>query len=198
MTPLRRATVISPTVVPLEDQRWLVMRGATPQDLDEVQALHARCSAATLASRYLDGGRAPGRRLTSSLLGTDLSLVVTAAPGTVVALGNVAPAEEDQGVAELAALVDDAWRDIGVEGALLRQLVAGARLLGYHEVVTIAPTSGGWVHQQVSSLGPTLLQRTPFGEAVLRLQLAPHHVGLLGPPASSRPARVTVSRPGVA
>ena len=193
----RRATVESPTQVLLDDERSLVLRGANDDDLPDVQALHARCSRATLAGRYLAGGRAPSRRLTRSLLHTDLALVVTA-PGTVLALGNVACADEDPEVAELACLVDDDWRDQGVEGALLRQLVAGARLLGYREVVSIAPTTGGWVQRQMSRLGPTLLQRTPFGEAVLRLELAPHHIGLLGRPWPSGRERVVVSRPGVA
>lgn len=194
----RRATVESPTHVVLDDERSLVLRGARDEDLSEVQALHARCSPATLASRYFAAGRPPSRRLTRSLLRTDLALVVTASPGTVVALGNVARADEDPEVAELACIVDDHWRDHGLEGALLRQLVGGARLLGYREVVSIAPTTGGWVQQQISRLGPTLLQRTPFGEAVLRLELAPHHIGLLGPPWTPGRDRVVVSRPGVA
>ena len=194
----RRATVESPTQVVLDDERSLVLRGADDDDLPDVQALHARCSPTTLAGRYLAGGRAPSRRLTRALLHTDLALVVTAAPGTVVALGNVAGADEDPQVAELACIVDDDWREKGVEEALLRQLVAGARLLGYREVVSIAPTTGGWVQQQISRLGPTLLQRTPFGEAVVRLELAPHHVGLLGRPWAPGRERVVVSRPGVA
>lgn len=194
----RRATVESPTHVVLDDERSLVLRGARDEDMAEVQAMHARCSPATLASRYFAGGRPPSRRLTRTLLHTDLALVVTAAPGTVVALGNVAAADEDPEVAELACIVDDQWRDHGLEDALLRQLVGGARLLGYREVVSIAPRTGGWVQQQISRLGPTLLQRTPFGEAVLRLELAPHHIGLLGPPWAPGRERVVVSRPGVA
>ncbi len=197
-TSTRRATVESPTQVVLDDGRLLVLRGADDDDLPEVQALHARCSPATLAARYLAGGRPPSRRLTRSLLHTDLALVATAAPGTVVALGNLAGADDDSDVAELACIVDDDWHDQGVQSALLRQLVAGARLLGYREVVCIAPTTGGWVQQQMSRLGETLLQRTPFGEAVVRLELAPHHIGLLGRPWSPGRERVVVSRPGVA
>jgi hypothetical protein len=176
----------------------MTVRGATDADLAGVQALHARCSPATLASRYVAGGRPPGRQLTRALLSTELALVATSPSGSVTALGNLAQAEEDTEVAEVAALVQDDWQYTPLGSAMVRQLVGGARLLGYREVVSIASDTGNWVQEHLARLGDTLLQRTPFGEAVLRLELAPHHVALIGPPAPQSPTRVAVSRPGVA
>ena len=194
----RWATATSPTSVALADGRRFTLRGATSSDLAEVQALHARCSPSTLSTRYFANGRAPGRRLTTALLSTDLALVATSPTGALAALGNLAPPDEDADVAELAALVQDDWQDTPLGVAVVHQLVGGARLLGYREVVSIAAADRSWVQECLSRLGETLLQRTPFGEAVLRLELAPHHVGLLGPPAPESPRRVVVSRPGVA
>lgn len=160
--------------------------------------MHARCSPTTLSARYFAGGRAPGRQLTKALLSTELALVATSPTGSVAALGNLARADEDPGVAELAALVQDDWQGSPLGVAVVRQLVGGARLLGYREVVSIAAADHSWVQGCLGRLGETLLQRTPFGEAVLRLELAPHHLGLLGPPAPEPPGRVVISRPGVA
>jgi GNAT superfamily N-acetyltransferase len=188
-----------PTYAHLDGGTTVTMRGAIDDDLSELIALHARCSPGTLSGRYLSG-RVPSRRVQRSLLRTDVALVTHAPNGSMVSLGNLARAEEDEAVAEVAVLVRDDWHRRGLGRRVLHQLVAGARLRGYHEVVAIAPSGGGWLHAELARLGEPLLQRTPFGEAVMRLRLAPHHVALLGPPAVNRPLshRVAVSRPGVA
>jgi GNAT superfamily N-acetyltransferase len=198
-TPAVSAITI-PTCVLTTDGRSLVMRGTAPSDLPDLMAMHARCSRRTLLGRYFTGARPPSRRLARRLLETDVALVVLSPTGSVVGLGNLARADEDPRVAELAVVVEDEWQGRGVGTALVRQLVAAARLGGYDEVVTIAPTVGGGTQRALARLGSPLLQRTPFGEAVVRLSLAPHHLGLLGRPVTQAPrtARVAVSRPGVA
>jgi GNAT superfamily N-acetyltransferase len=189
--------ITTPTSVISTDGRSLVMRGALESDLSDLMAMHARCGRATLAARYLTGTRPPSRRLARTLLSTDIALIVLSPTGSIVGLGNVASSDIDPGVAELAAMVQDDWQGQGIGTALVRQLVAGARIAGYDEVVAIAPTTGGWTQGALARFGRPLLQRTPFGEAVVRLELAPHHVGLLGRPVT-QVARVAVSRPGVA
>lgn len=159
--------------------------------------MHARCGRSTLAARYLTDGRPPSRRLVRALLRTDIALVAMSPFDSVVCLGNLATADEDPGVAEIAVVVDDAWQREGLGSTVVRHLVGSARLSGYREVVAVAPAVGGWVHQTLAELGDPLLQRTPFGEAVVRLELAPHHVGLLAPPVTAA-GRTTISRPGVA
>lgn len=189
--------VRQPTLITLTDGRALAMRGATDDDLHETMAMHARCGRRTLESRYLIGTRPPSRRHARALLHTDIALVAESPTGSVVGLGNIATAEESPVTAEIAVLVEDDWQGRGIGTGLLHQLVAGARLSGYDEVVAICPTIGGWIQDGLARLGEPLLQRTPFGEAVVRLQLAPHHVGLLGPPADAR-ARTVVTRQGAA
>lgn len=191
------SAITQPTYARLTDGTSLAMRGAMDDDLPEVLALHARCSSRALAGRYLADGRAPSRRMQRSLLRTHIALVAHSPAGSVVALGNLAPADDDPGIAEVAVLVRDDWQHRGLGTSVLRQLVAGARMHGYDEVVAIAPNGGGWVTGALGRLGDPLLQRTPFGEAVVRLALAPHHRGLLGAPAV-HPPRLSVSRPGVA
>lgn len=191
------ATITQSTLVRLTDGAALAMRGAVDDDLAELMALHAYCSPRTLTGRYLNDGRSPRRRVQRSLLRTDIALVAHAPLGSLVGIGNVATSDDDPAVAEIAVLVRDDWQGRGLGTGLLRQLVAGARILGYDEVVAIAPTTGSWVQAALARLGTPLLQRTPFGEAVVRLTLAPHHVGLLGVPTAHTP-RVSVSRPGVA
>lgn len=191
-----------PTFATLDDGTVLTMRGSMDDDLPELMALHARCSPGTLTGRYLSG-RTPSRRVQRALLRTDIALVAHTSTGSIVALGNLARAEEDHRVAEVAVLVRDDWQRRGLGRRMLRQLVAGARMSGFYEVVAIAPSAGGWLQAELGRIGEPLLQRTPFGEAVVRLALAPHHVGLLGPPAVNRPLpagreRIVVSRPGVA
>jgi len=108
----------------LPDGAELTLRPATRDDLDGVRALHERCSAATLSSRYLGGG-APGdarlRRLLEPAGGRTL-LAVTA-DDRVVAMASLL-AEGDLG--EIAVLIEDDWQRRGLGTALLRRLFAYA------------------------------------------------------------------------
>ncbi len=182
-----------PTTAMLLEGRRLTLRGARAGDLPEVAAMHARCSRATLRSRYHGAERAPGRRLLERLLCTDVALLALAPGNRVVGMANLATAEEDADTAEVAVLVEDDWQSRGVGTALLRHLVGSGRHLGFTEVYAVAPARGTWAEFSLGRLGQTMLQRTPFGEAVVRLQLAPHHIGLLGPPALPA-TRIAVSR----
>jgi GNAT superfamily N-acetyltransferase len=191
-TPSRAAleAILAPNGAPLPDGRTLVLQGAVPGDLPELQAMHARCSEQTLHARYCAGPRPPSRRLCLQLLRTELALVALSPASSVVGLGNLACGDEDEGVAEVAVLVEDDWQGRGLGTVLLRHLVGAARLLGMAEVVAVAGSRGTWVERGLDRLGPTLHQRTPFGESVLRLALAPHHVGLLAGPARAVPRSV--------
>jgi len=189
--------VTQPTLACLSDGAELLMRAAVDGDLRELQAMHARCSGTTLAARYLGDGRPPSRRLCRELLRTDVAIAAFSPTGSLIALGNLAGSDEDPQVAEVAVVVEDAWQRGGLGTVMLRHLVAAARLLGYEEVVAIAPTRGSWTEASLARLGAPLLQHTPFGEAVVRLSLAPHHAGLLARPAPAS-RRVVVTRAGVA
>ena len=179
----------------LSDGRVLVLRGAEPPDLPELQAMHARCSDETLHGRYLAGPRPPSRRLCLQLLRTEVALVVLSPADSVVALGNLAWDDEQDAVGEVAVLVEDGWQGRGLGTVLLRHLVGAGRLAGLDEVVAVATSRGTWMERGLGRLGPTLNQRTPFGETVVRLALAPHHLALLAGPITAVP-RTRVSGTG--
>jgi GNAT superfamily N-acetyltransferase len=184
-----------PTAAVLDNGGELLMRPATDDDVPELMAMHARCSHQTLLSRYLTASRPPSRRLCRQLVRTDVALVAIDPAGSVVGLGNLAGADEDPSVGEIAILVEDDWQGRGLGTAVLRHLVGTARLRGFREVIAVAPRRGTWTEAALARLGPPMLQRTPFGEAVVRVSLAPHHRGLLARPAVVVP-RQSVSRDG--
>lgn len=110
----------------LPDGAELAVRPATPSDLDEVTAMHDRCSPESLYRRYLAGTRGPSAAQLARLLeprrgGT---LVAVDAQARIVAVANLVGEGE---IAEAAVLVQDSWQRRGVGTALLRRLVALAR-----------------------------------------------------------------------
>jgi GNAT superfamily N-acetyltransferase len=114
---LAQATLLLP------DGAELALRPATAADLDEVAAMHDRCSAGSLYRRYLAGSRGPTPAQLARLLAPKrgCALVATDAAGRIVALANLVGEGE---VAEAALLVQDSWQRRGVGTALLRRLIA--------------------------------------------------------------------------
>jgi len=97
------------------------------------------------------------------LLETDISLVEHCPTGSVVASGNLATADEDPAVAEIGVLVEDGWQGLGLCAALLRQLVAGARMAGFGEVAVrlgLAPHHRGMLGRAATQTPRTLVSRS--------------------------------------
>jgi len=119
-TQLAQATLLLP------DGAELALRPATAADLDEVAALHERCSPQSLYRRYLAGSRGPTTAQLIRLLEPQrgCALVAVDDAGQVVALANLIGEGE---IAEAALLVADAWQRRGVGTALLRRLISLAR-----------------------------------------------------------------------
>ncbi|NUR69376.1 MAG: GNAT family N-acetyltransferase [Hamadaea sp.] len=103
----------------------LAIREATAADLDDVLAMHRRCSRESLYRRYVSGVGTPPAALLARLL----------AAGTVVAIAAGGP---DDGrlvgmaslvgdPAEAAILVEDAWQRRGVGTRLARRLAGTVR-----------------------------------------------------------------------
>lgn len=103
-----------------------------PQDLERTVAMHLRCSARTLWSRY---HRAMGdpRTYLRTLLSRPgaVHLAVQQPAGDIVAVGHLMP---DRGNAEAALLVEDAWQNSGLGSRLLRDLGHRAVGAGWKEV----------------------------------------------------------------
>jgi GNAT superfamily N-acetyltransferase len=128
-----RTQLIQATLV-LPDGAELVLRRAVAADVDEVAALHERCSPESLHRRYLSGTRGPSWSQLARLLEPHrgYALVATDSDGRVVALANLI-GEGD--IAEAAVLVEDGWQRRGVGTALLRRLVSLARPAEFAAVV---------------------------------------------------------------
>jgi GNAT superfamily N-acetyltransferase len=107
----------------LPDGAELNVRPAAAEDADGVRDLHARCSAATLAARYLGGGAPTEARMARLLEPAGGRTLVVTSGSTIVAMASLL-AEGD--LAEIAILVEDRWQRRGVGTALLRRLFAWA------------------------------------------------------------------------
>jgi GNAT superfamily N-acetyltransferase len=111
--------------------RWIVtlangdeieIRTATDADIDAIDALYGRCSAASLRDRFM-GGRTSARRPRSP----EATLIGVTAAGLVIGVGTL---DFDGPDAEIAVLVDDAVQRRGVGTALIRRLVGLAATAG--------------------------------------------------------------------
>ncbi|MFJ6770577.1 GNAT family N-acetyltransferase [Kitasatospora sp. NPDC091257] len=115
----------APSRLSLPDGTGLLLRPAGPADRAAALAMHGRCSPASLRQRYHGPVRDAGRYLDHLLDPRHGHSFAVAAPdGRLVALGHLM---WDDGEAELAVLVEDAWQRHGLGLALLRRLSAAAR-----------------------------------------------------------------------
>ncbi|MET8541355.1 GNAT family N-acetyltransferase [Kitasatospora sp. NPDC004799] len=113
----------------------LLLRPAGPADRAAALAMHGRCSPASLRLRYHGPVRDAGRYLDHLLDARHgRSYAVTAPDGRIVALGHLM---WDDGEAELAVLVEDAWQRRGLGLAVLRRLSAAARAAGVRTVYAV-------------------------------------------------------------
>ncbi|WP_073934888.1 GNAT family N-acetyltransferase [Streptomyces sp. CB02400] len=128
-----------------------------PEDLAAVVALHGRCSAHALWSRY-HRAMADPRDYLPVLLKRPGSVHLAAqdAGGRIVAVGHLVP---DGSAAEVALLVEDVWQDNGLGTRLLHRLgcqaaqgdwttVYGLALAGDGRIASILRRSPVTVHQR--------------------------------------------------
>jgi GNAT superfamily N-acetyltransferase len=122
-------------VLTLPEGDEITVRRASPQDRSAALAMHARCSARTLALRY-HGPVADADRYLTHLLGPRYgqSLAVETASGRLVALGHLLWDGDEN---EVALLVEDEWQHRGIGAALLRKLVEMAVEAGRESVYAV-------------------------------------------------------------
>jgi GNAT superfamily N-acetyltransferase len=119
-------------------------REAVPVDLVPVQELHRRCSPGSRALRYNAGrsGLSPAewRRLSSPERGTTLVTTPAGRTDHIIAMTNVMRTDQ-QGVGELAILVEDAWQARGLGTALAAHAAIVARREGHHTLAAAVSAS---------------------------------------------------------
>ncbi|MEU9923962.1 GNAT family N-acetyltransferase [Streptomyces griseoluteus] len=142
-------------------------REAAPVDLVPVQELHRRCSLDSRALRYHAGktGISPAewRQLSNPERGTTLVTAPAEHTEHIIAMTNVMRTDQ-QGVGELAILVEDAWQAKGLGTALAEHAATVARREGHHELAaTVAASNKSMLHllekldaTPVETTGPVL------------------------------------------
>ncbi len=148
------------------------IRLGRPEDVDEVAAMHARCSQESIYQRYftpMNHWREENlRRISGGHRGA--TLVATSDSGSVIALGNVFPIGPDStSKAELAVIVDDGWHHLGIGHLMIDHLMEIARTLSFEEVTAfvladnkvmlklLAGTKLTWVKSPAAELGAAVV-----------------------------------------
>ncbi|MFF0413821.1 GNAT family N-acetyltransferase [Kitasatospora sp. NPDC004745] len=179
--PAADQAVEAPSRLVLADGTELLLRPAGPSDQPAALAMHGRCSPASLRLRYHGPVRDAGRYLEHLLDGRHgRSLAVTTSDGRIVALGHLM---WDDGEAELAVLVEDAWQRRGLGLALLRRLSAAARSAGVGTVYAVTHAGNTGLITAMRRLPAPLAFHSEDGTLVITATLTAEEPG-----ARSRPA----------
>jgi RimJ/RimL family protein N-acetyltransferase len=160
--------------ITLTDGTLTRTRKAGPVDLGLVQALHRRCSPNSRALRYHVGkpglSRAEWRWLSDPERGTALVTTLAQGSGRIIAMTNIMRTRE-QGVGELAILIEDAWQSKGLGTALVAHAAAVARRDGYSALIAAVAAVNSPMLRVLAKLtatstgvtGPVLDLRIPLG-----------------------------------
>nr|WP_257573972.1 GNAT family N-acetyltransferase [Streptomyces sp. JJ66] len=158
-------------VLTLPEGNAITIRRAEPGDLDAALAMHARCSAGTLASRY-HGPVQDADRYLAHLLSPRYgrTLAVHTASGRLVALGHLL---WDGDETEVALLVEDAWQRRGIGAELLRRLVDLAVEARCESVYAVTRAANTGMVATMRGLGLPLDYQIEEGTMVLSAPLVP-------------------------
>lgn len=128
--------------VVLTDGERVLVRAPRPDDAESLQAMHLRCSPASLCRRYLGSASRAPAVLLPVLLGLSpdsVALVAEARDRRLVALANLFT--NDDATGDVALLVEDSWQRRGLGTALVRRLAAEARDRGLHALTVVTVRS---------------------------------------------------------
>ena len=115
-----------------------VVRVATLEDTGALMRMHARCSADTIYRRYATPLARVDDRFARRLLLAGGGALVAAVDTEVVGVASMSTCED--GLAEVAILVEDGWQRLGIGSRLLGSVARLARAHGAHEVALRSPT----------------------------------------------------------
>jgi len=158
----------------LPDGTELVLRLAHPGDLDELAAMHARCSATSLYRRFLTGSRPTATQLARLLEPRRGATLVAVTPGGQIV--STASLVGEGALAEAAVLVQDDWQRRGVGTAMLRRLLAMARPAEFAAVLVHTHADNTAMLRTVRRLGDFLAAEPGYDRdgAVITVTLGLH------------------------
>lgn len=158
----------------LPDGTELVLRLAHPGDLDELAAMHARCSATSLYRRFLTGSRPTATQLARLLEPRRGATLVAVTPGGQIV--STASLVGEGALAEAAVLVQDDWQRRGVGTAMLRRLLAMARPAEFAAVLVHTHADNTAMLRTVRRLGDLLAAEPGYDRdgAVITVTLGLH------------------------
>jgi RimJ/RimL family protein N-acetyltransferase len=159
-------------VLVLADGVEVTIRRASPDDVEAVVELHARCSMTSRLRRYLAGTRCPTDATLARLLSPAAGrcLVVEDADGRLVAMANLM---WDGDNPELALLIEDAWQQRRLGTVLARRLAAVATKSGVQSVKAVIHAGNTPMVRIMSSLGHRLHREYDGGLLTLIATLQP-------------------------
>ncbi|MBB5872496.1 GNAT superfamily N-acetyltransferase [Allocatelliglobosispora scoriae] len=135
----------------LPDGTELVIRIATSNDLDAIEAMHKRCSAESRYRRYLSASRGPSRAQLARLLDAPRGATLVAERGEeIIAVANLVG---EGAIAEVALLVEDAWQRRAIGTTLLRRVRALAEPAGYEAIMLHTHSDNGPLLRTIRRLG---------------------------------------------
>lgn len=161
----------------------VTVRLAGEDDLDEILAMHERCSPASRRARYLAEGAVPEGDQLAVLLGTGYALVAVAETGRVVAVCQLAGEEPE---AEVGLLVEDAWQRRGLGTALLRRAVGLATAAGVSALHAHAHQDNHAMVHTLRRLGRPMRHESDGAVLTLTVDLGPDVTAGIGIPSQAR------------
>lgn len=153
----------SPWVIQTHSGSATLTSPATTTDLQDANALHARCSLETRFARYGCARRTLSRIEWAHLINPGRGITwVTRQKGDpaevdVVALTHLMHTA-DEGVHELALLVEDSWQSDGLGTALARHAFAVARAQSVRELTLLVSSDNRRMQSILRRLGAALPQ----------------------------------------
>jgi GNAT superfamily N-acetyltransferase len=180
-------------VLTLPEGNEITVRRASPDDRAAALAMHARCSARTLALRY-HGPVADADRYLGHLLSPRFgqSLAVETASGRLVALGHLLWDGDEN---EVALLVEDEWQHRGIGAALLRKLVETAVEAGRGSVYAVTQATNTGMVAAMRALDLPLDYQVEEGTLVVTASL-PAPAGSPADPGGTGPSPTALPRSG--
>ncbi|WP_399895984.1 GNAT family N-acetyltransferase [Streptomyces sp. BBFR51] len=149
------------------------VRRGRPEDLDQVNAMHLRCTATSRYHRYQAPrqriGHAEWANLTDPALGTTWLVVPYDDPDAVVAVSHLMRTGPE-GVSELGLLVEDAWQYRGV-GTLLTHCAVNHAARGDDHTVTVMTDVANTPMLAIARRFGAVLPRTGSGTVDLTIRV---------------------------